>query len=149
MVSSLGSIISVAATVLFLVIVYDQLVYGKEAARNSWANPEFYTDILQNILQRAYTSLEFALSSPPKPHAFTTLPIQSGLSLSSMLQYLKNKKVAVISSLIVLVSLKVVFHYFSYKLFPYYNLSIRCVSSAICPILAYIVLCNFRVILLA
>lgn len=30
---------------------------------------------------RAYTSLEWCLNSPPKPHAFASLPLQSGLNI--------------------------------------------------------------------
>ena len=39
--------------------------------------PQYYTDTLQALLNRSYPSLEWALSSPPKPHAFTSLPLQS------------------------------------------------------------------------
>jgi cytochrome c oxidase subunit 1 len=77
LISSIGSIVSVVAAWLFLYIVYTQLVNYKAAARNPWAIPEFYTDILQNNLNRSYSSLEWGLSSPPKPHAFVSLPLQS------------------------------------------------------------------------
>jgi len=39
--------------------------------------PQYYTDTLQALLNRSYPSLEWALSSPPKPHAFVSLPLQS------------------------------------------------------------------------
>jgi cytochrome c oxidase subunit 1 len=77
LISSLGSIISVIATGLFLYIVYVQLVYGTETSKFPWLTPEFYTDILQLNLSRAYPSLEWNLDSPPKPHAFACLPVQS------------------------------------------------------------------------
>jgi cytochrome c oxidase subunit 1 len=77
LISSLGSIVSVVATGLFLYIVYAQLVHGTDAARFPWLTPQFYTDILQLNLSRAYPSLEWNLDSPPKPHAFASLPIQS------------------------------------------------------------------------
>ena len=77
LVSSLGSIISVAATALFLHILYVQLVYGKAAHRYSWLATEHYDDSLQALLNRATVSLEWNLSSPPKPHAFASLPLQS------------------------------------------------------------------------
>ena len=77
MISSFGSIISVISTVLFLYIVYIQLIEGKATNRYPWSNPQFYTDILQTHLNRSYPSIEWALHSPPKPHAFTSLPIQS------------------------------------------------------------------------
>ena len=77
LISSLGSIVSVAAAWLFLYIVYAQLVEGKSASRFPWMTPQFYIDTLQALLNRSYPSLEWALSSPPKPHAFTSLPLQS------------------------------------------------------------------------
>ena len=78
MISSIGSIISVIATVLFLQVVYVQLVDGKSSSRYPWTIPEFATDILRLLDSRAYTSLEWALNSPPKAHAFVSLPLQSG-----------------------------------------------------------------------
>jgi len=77
LISSFGSIVSVVATWLFLYIVYIQLVEGKAVARNPWATPQFYVDSLQSLLSRAQTSLEWSLNSPPKPHAFASLPVQS------------------------------------------------------------------------
>jgi len=96
LISSWGSIISVVATYLFLHLVYVQLVEGKAASRYPWLVLQFYTDILQGLLNRSYNSLEWALSSPPKPHAFVSLPLQSCLesltdiisSLDSMLPQL-------------------------------------------------------------
>jgi len=77
LVSSFGSIISVAATFLFLHIVYWQLVEGKAVSRYYWLTSQFYTDVLQTQLNRAYDSIEWAINSPPKPHAFVSLPLQS------------------------------------------------------------------------
>ena len=79
LISSFGSIISVIATWLFLYIVYVQLVEGKAASRYPWLTPQFYSDSLQTLLNRSYNSLEWALTSPPKPHAFVSLPLQSTL----------------------------------------------------------------------
>jgi cytochrome c oxidase subunit 1 len=81
LISSFGSIISVVSAWLFLYIVYLQLVEGKVASRYPWMIPQFYTDTLQALLNRSYPSLEWALSSPPKPHAFVSLPLQSGIFL--------------------------------------------------------------------
>lgn len=78
LISSFGSIISVIATWLFLYIVYVQLVEGKATSRYPWLTPQFYSDSLQTLLNRSYNSLEWALTSPPKPHAFVSLPLQSG-----------------------------------------------------------------------
>ena len=78
MVSSFGSIISVIATWLFLYVLYMQLVEGKSASRYPWLIPQFYYDLLQTQISRSFSSLEWGLNSPPKPHAFVSLPLQSG-----------------------------------------------------------------------
>ena len=75
--SSFGSIISVAATWLFLDILYEQLVKGKDTSRYVWLTSEFYMDLLRSILIRAFDSIEWGLDSPPKPHAFLSSPVQS------------------------------------------------------------------------
>ena len=76
-ISSIGSLISVIATWIFLFILYVQLVEGKSTSRYQWLIPEFSTDSLQSLLVRSYNSLEWNLTSPPKPHAFASLPLQS------------------------------------------------------------------------
>ena len=76
-ISSFGSLISVVATWLFLYIIYLQLVGGKATSRYPWLTPQFYSDSLQTLLNRSYNSLEWCLNSPPKPHAFVSLPLQS------------------------------------------------------------------------
>ena len=80
LVSSFGSIISVIATWLFLYILYVQLVEGKATSRYPWLTPQFYYDLLQTHLTRAFNSLEWGLNSPPKPHAFVSLPVQGILA---------------------------------------------------------------------
>jgi cytochrome c oxidase subunit 1 len=75
LISSFGSIISVVATWLFLYIVYIQLVEGKSVSRYPWLTPQFYTDYLQSLLNRAYSSLEWCLNSPPKPNIISYIPI--------------------------------------------------------------------------
>jgi cytochrome c oxidase subunit 1 len=77
LVSSFGSIISVIATLLFLYIVYVQLSEPRPSYRYPWLSAEFYTDSLQTLLNRSYSSLEWALTSPPKPHAFVSLPLST------------------------------------------------------------------------
>jgi len=89
LISSFGSIISVVATWLFLHIVYLQLVEGKATSRYPWLTPQFYSDTLQTLLNRSYNSLEWALSSPPKPHAFVSLPLQSHIP-SMWIDYLNG-----------------------------------------------------------
>ena len=76
-VSSIGSVISVAATALFLQIVYLQLVTGKAVFGYPWAVPQLFSDYFRILKDRTAPGLEWALHSPPKPHAFTSLPLQS------------------------------------------------------------------------
>jgi group I intron endonuclease len=83
-ISSIGSIISVAATALFLHIVYLQLVKGKAIFGYPWAVPQLFSDYLRILKDKCAPGLEWALHSPPKPHAFTSLPLQSSGILSSL-----------------------------------------------------------------
>lgn len=80
-ISSIGSIISVAATALFLHIVYLQLVKGKAIFGYPWAVPQLFSDYLRILKDKCAPGLEWALHSPPKPHAFTSLPLQSGIPI--------------------------------------------------------------------
>lgn len=82
LVSSIGSIVSIIATFLFLFIIYNQLVYTILSSRNPWMNSLPFNDILQAYLIRCYGSLEWALNCPPKVHAFTNLPIRSSFNKS-------------------------------------------------------------------
>ena len=77
LVSSVGSIISVIATWVFLYLLYNQLTKGNSVTRDPWYTIQYNSDILRSLLNRAYSSLEWCLNSPPKPHAFPTLPVQS------------------------------------------------------------------------
>lgn len=79
LVSSIGSIISVIATWYFLNIVYNQLTKGKAVFRYPWLIAQLFSDTFQSLFARNNTSLEWSLSSPPKPHAFASLPLQSGI----------------------------------------------------------------------
>jgi heme/copper-type cytochrome/quinol oxidase subunit 1 len=92
LISSFGSIVSVVATWLFLYIVYVQLIEARVTSRYPWLSPEFYSDSLQTLLNRSYGSLEWALTSPPKPHAFVSLPIQSSIS-NSTLKYFSARNI--------------------------------------------------------
>ena len=76
-ISSIGSIISVAATALFLQIVYLQLVKGKAIFGYPWAVPQLFSDYYRILKDTSASSLEWVLHNPPKPHAFTSLPLQS------------------------------------------------------------------------
>jgi len=83
-ISSFGSMISVVATVLFLHIVYLQLVGNKNLSRYPWYAPPVFYDYLQILLSRLYTSLEWCLNSPPKVHAFVSLPLSSSLKIETL-----------------------------------------------------------------
>ena len=91
LVSSLGSLVGVAATWLFLYVLYAQLVVGNVILSLPWLAPEHHTDTLRAYIIRGFDSLEWALDSPPKPHAFTSLPLQSAFSLPYLWLFLKNK----------------------------------------------------------
>ena len=70
----------IVATGLFLHIVHAQLVVGEAVTKYPWLSPQFYSDMFQTLFNRNYNSLEWSLNSPPKPHAFVSLPLQSTLS---------------------------------------------------------------------
>ena len=84
LVSSLGSLMGVLATWLFLYLLYAQLVQGKVISWLPLLAPEHHTDTLQAYLIRGFDSLEWSLDSPPKPHAFASLPLQSGYSFKNV-----------------------------------------------------------------
>nr|BCD83314.1 cytochrome c oxidase subunit 1 [Aspergillus tubingensis] len=81
LVSSVGSIVSVVATWYFLTIIYNQLTEGKAVSRYPWLTPQLFSDTFQVLFTRNNSSLEWCLTSPPKPHAFMSLPVQSKISL--------------------------------------------------------------------
>jgi cytochrome c oxidase subunit 1 len=90
LISSYGSIVSVIATWLFLYIIYDQLIEGKPSVRYPWTIAEFASDTYQILAKRVYNSLEWALNSPPKPHAFTVLPLQSDFICTELFEHFFN-----------------------------------------------------------
>ena len=104
LISSFGSIISVVATFLFLHILYVQLVEGNATSRYPWLTPQFYTDSLQTILNRSYNSLEWCLTSPPKPHAFVSLPLQSKASFIPvwLTKHFTPKKVLILLNMFII-----------------------------------------------
>lgn len=86
LISSYGSLISVVATWLFLYILYVQLVEGEDSHRYPWLAPQFYSDLFQTLFSRNYNSLEWSLNSPPKPHAFVSLPLQSSIKVIKIIK---------------------------------------------------------------
>ena len=85
-ISSIGSVISVVSLGLFLQIVYLQLVEGKAVFGYPWAVPQLFSDYLRILKDRSSPGLEWALDNPPKPHAFTSLPLQSTPTRKDLLQ---------------------------------------------------------------
>ena len=81
-VSSLGSIISVIATILFGYIIYDLFINGKYVNNQPWEVVPFFdssSDLeFNNETESEYSqSLEWSLASPIPFHGFTELPTQS------------------------------------------------------------------------
>jgi len=89
-ISSIGSVISVAATALFLQIVYLQLVKGKAIYGYIWAVPQLFSDYYRILKDRCSPGLEWALHNPPKPHAFTSLPLQSSFDAAGAAENLQQ-----------------------------------------------------------
>nr|QTK22390.1 cytochrome c oxidase subunit 1 [Pneumocystis sp. 'ludovicianus'] len=73
-ISSLGSFISIIATVVFIYSIYDQLVNGKYTSKNPWYFPAFFTS---HNTKESSSSLEWAIQSPPAFHHFIALPKQA------------------------------------------------------------------------
>jgi cytochrome c oxidase subunit 1 len=94
LVSSIGSIVSVVSAGLFLFVVYNQLDSEKPVGRNPWYTLQFFTDYLQGDIHPGHDSLEWALNSPPKPHAFVSLPLQSKIGLNSLKKHLTVENLA-------------------------------------------------------
>ena len=102
LVSSLGSIVSLISAALFLYVVYIQLDGGEVVGRDPWKSLPFYTDRLQGELSRNSSSLEWSLSSPPKPHAFVSLPLQSKLGFNSLWKFFSLKNVVLATFMTIL-----------------------------------------------
>jgi len=89
-VSSFGSLISVVATLLFVYIIYDLFINGKEVGKNPWELPVFFTgteivnnngptghnNVIEGARQQSET-LEWTVDSPIPFHAYEELPAQS------------------------------------------------------------------------
>jgi len=77
-ISSLGSIISILATILFGYIIYDIFANGKISSNNPWAViPFFSSDKEFKVENQPINTLEWTLASPIPFHAFKMLPVQS------------------------------------------------------------------------
>jgi len=79
-ISSLGSIISVIATLLFGYIIYDLFTNQKYAPNNPWYVPSFYTqmkELSSDTYKESSSTIEWTLPSPIPFHAFKMLAVQS------------------------------------------------------------------------
>jgi len=92
LVSSLGSLVSVIATMLFAYIIFD--IFGKqgpnntdvqkvnqhqnsEVKNNPWSIPSHFDDEMKFSLIETYKQLEWAVASPAPEHSFPSKPKQS------------------------------------------------------------------------
>jgi cytochrome c oxidase subunit 1 len=77
-ISSIGSFVSLAATAVFMYMIYDLLVNQPVASSNPWGVPAFFTSMGEYVNgSQVTTSLEWTVLSPTPYHAFRMLPIQS------------------------------------------------------------------------
>lgn len=78
LVSSLGSLVSILATAVFVYIVYDILANGQRVTANPWLSPAYFQNTPAFYLgTNTGATLEWALKSPVPLHAFRILPLQS------------------------------------------------------------------------
>ena len=77
-VSSIGSIISIVATVIFIFVIYDIFTNDKVEVHNPWATPAFFVTTWEFINRNiSGTSIEWTIKSPSPYHSFSMLPVQS------------------------------------------------------------------------
>jgi cytochrome c oxidase subunit 1 len=79
LISSYGSMISVVATFIFIFLLYKQLTSNTYVSRDHWNIIKYFTDSLRHLIKRNHTSIEWCLNSPPRSHAFVSLPLQSNI----------------------------------------------------------------------
>ena len=58
---------------------YLGLVKGKAIFGYPWAVTQLFSDYLRILKDKCAPVLEWAVSNPPKPHAFTNLCLESGI----------------------------------------------------------------------
>jgi len=76
LIRSIGSIISVVATIIFGYIIYDIYANGKVVNNNPWLMPSFFSSLFNNERVANHT-LEWTLPRPTPFHRYNMLPIQS------------------------------------------------------------------------
>lgn len=107
-----GIVVLVVTAPVLVTVAYIALAEGKATTRYPWLTPQFYSDHLQVLLNRSYSSLEWALTSPPKPHAFLSLPLQSKIGLKSFNKHL------ILTNVITGIVIFIAFFYFRSYIFP-------------------------------
>lgn len=75
-ISSIGSIISVIATCLFVYIIYNSFTSGDEVNNNPWLSASFFVNRkeLEDSIPFSST-LEFSVTSPVPSHVYNVLPV--------------------------------------------------------------------------
>jgi cytochrome c oxidase subunit 1 len=78
-ISSFGSLVSVVATILFIYIIYDLFIHGKEVGKNPWLVPVFFssTSLSKESLNQPAETLEWTVDSPIPFHSYEEVPVQS------------------------------------------------------------------------
>jgi cytochrome c oxidase subunit 1 len=77
-ISSIGSLISVVSTGIFLYVVFKMLTNPNKAIANTWGQPGYYIDTKNYLEAPAHsTTLEWTIKTPTPLHAFNMMPIQS------------------------------------------------------------------------
>ena len=98
LISSIGSMISVGSVFMFLYIVKSQLANLISAMKDAWKQMKIFSDLLRDELTRSFSSIEWAIESPPNVHAFVSTPVQSSFAeLEStfnpdIIEYLRNSE---------------------------------------------------------
>ncbi|WWD00537.1 cytochrome c oxidase subunit 1 [Kwoniella sp. B9012] len=77
-ISSIGSLISVAATAVFLYVIYDMLTAQPATSMNPWGTPGYFMSTPSFLTESAHSSsLEWTIPSPTPYHAYLMMPVQS------------------------------------------------------------------------
>ena len=77
-ISSIGSLISVAATAVFLYVIYDMLTAQPATSMNPWGVPGYFMSTPSFLTESAHSnSLEWTIPSPTPYHAYLMMPVQS------------------------------------------------------------------------
>jgi cytochrome c oxidase subunit 1 len=81
-ISSIGSFISVGATVTFLFVVYRAIASRSPVTANSWAIPWYFNEESQDEDSTTHSpTLDWTVPAPTPIHAYNILPLQSLLVL--------------------------------------------------------------------